>query len=315
MHTEQFRARFLVGPTAVGKSAIAQSIAENDHFDIVSADSMLVYRHMNIGTAKPTVEEQARAKYWCMDLAEPGFFFSAGLYRNAALAALTSIASNRSSAIVVGGTGLYVKALTHGIQQTPTPDLHLRAELDIVARDRPVAKLQEMLQRMAPDLLNSLSDKLNPRRLVRAIELAHAGILQPPASWKKVEKGPILTGLRLDPVQLQVRIDQRAREMFHRGLIDEVKGLLSAGYGMSQTVQSAIGYVEAIAVINGSCTVDEAIQRTARRTFQLARRQMTWFRHQANVDWIDIDIGMDAATIAEAVKESWRRHGPTPIAE
>ena len=130
-----------------------------------------------------------------------------------------------------------------------------------------------------------------------------------------MEKGPVLTGLRLDPVQLKMRIDQRAREMFHRGLIDEVKCLLAAGYGMSQTAQSAIGYVEAIAVINGSCTVDEAVQRTARRTFQLARRQMTWFRHQANVDWIDIDIGMDAATIAEAVKESWRRHGPTPIAE
>ncbi|MEI6808689.1 MAG: tRNA (adenosine(37)-N6)-dimethylallyltransferase MiaA [bacterium] len=304
---------FLVGPTATGKSAVAQRLAEDDQFDIVSADSMLVYRGMDLGTAKPTCEDRARARYWCMDLVDAGSLFSVGLFRNSALAAISQIAMSGRKAIVAGGTGLYIKALTHGLSQTPPADPVFRAELDRIAGSQPVAELQSMLNKLAPELYNALSDKLNPRRLVRALELAHTGIRQPPASWKHENTGPMITGLRLDPAQLKMRIVQRARNMFKTGLIDEVKVLLAAGFGQSPTARSAIGYTEAIALLNGSLTEEDAVQQTARRTFQLARRQMTWFRHQANVDWIDIDIGMDAATIAGAVKESWRKHGPAPI--
>lgn len=313
MNTTPASAYFLVGPTATGKSAVAQLIAEADGLDIVSADSMLVYRGMDIGTAKPTSSERARARYWCMDLVEAGSAFSVGLFKAAATEALARITAAGRKAIVVGGTGLYVKALTHGLSETPAADQALRAELDLMAREKPVAALQEMLQQLAPDLYNALADKRNPRRLVRALELARAGILKPPASWKHGDTGPVMPGLRLDMAQLRKRIEDRARLMFTTGLLDEVRTLLSAGLGRSPTAQGAIGYAEAIAVIGGTCTVEEAIGRTAQRTFQLARRQMTWFRHQANIDWIDIEIGMDAGTIAAAVRKSWRNHGPTPI--
>lgn len=313
MHAAQLEAYFLVGPTAVGKSAVAQRIAEDDNFDIVSADSMLVYRGMDIGTAKPLRADQARARYWCMDLVEPGSLFSTGLYRNAALAAVAAIAARGGTAMVVGGSGLYVKALTHGLSPAPPSDRKLRAELDRIARDGHVDQLQEMLQRLAPAMFNALDDQRNPRRLVRAIELAHAGIRQAPVSWKAAPAGPVLTGLKLDPAQLRTRIEERVRNMFRAGLIEEVGSLLAGGFSKSPTARSAIGYAEAIAVIDGSCTGEEAVQRTTQRTYQLARRQMTWFRHQSNVDWIDIDIGTDAATIAKAVKESWRKHGPAPI--
>lgn len=306
-------AHFLVGPTAVGKSAVAQQIAEDDGFDIVSADSMLVYRGMDIGTAKPSRDEQARARYWCIDLVDAGAPFSVGLFRDAALAALSKIAMARRKAIVIGGTGLYVKALTHGLSHTPPADIEFRAQLDRIAGERPVAELQEMLRESAPDLFKALSDKRNPRRLVRALELAHAGIRRPPGSWKSRNAGPVLTGLRTDPLLLRARIGDRVRNMYGAGLVDEVKALVAAGFGRSSTARSAIGYSEAVAVLEGSCTEEEAIRRTAQRTFQLARRQMTWFRHQADVDWIDIDIGTNTATIARAVKESWRKHGPSSV--
>ncbi|MEI6970921.1 MAG: tRNA (adenosine(37)-N6)-dimethylallyltransferase MiaA [bacterium] len=305
---------FLVGPTASGKSAVAQLLAESEGFDIVSADSMLVYRGMDIGTAKPTRPEQARARYWCMDLVDAGTLFSVGLFRDAATAALSGIAVAGRRAIVVGGTGLYIKSLTHGLSHTPPANPSLRAELDLMAGERPISELQEMLRNEAPDLYNALPDKLNPRRLVRAIELARAGVLQPSSSWRQVNTGPVLAGLRFDPALLRKRIEERAGAMFRSGLLDEVRLLLAAGFGHSPSARSAIGYAEAAAVLDGTCTVDEAIERTARRTFQLARRQMTWFRHQANVDWIDVEIGMDTTTIAKSVKESWRKNGPTPIA-
>lgn len=311
--TVETRAYILAGPTASGKSAVAQRLAEDEHFDIVSADSMLVYRGMDLGTAKPTREDRTRARYWCMDLVDAGSPFSVGLFRSSALAAISQIAMAGRKAIVAGGTGLYIKALTHGLLQTPPADPVFRAELDRIAGSKPVAELQDMLNKLAPELYNALSDKLNPRRLVRALELAHTGIRQPPESWKRKNSGPMITGLRMNLVQLKVRIEDRARNMFKAGLTNEVKGLLAAGFGQSPTAGSAIGYTEAIALLNGTLTEAEAIQQTAQRTFQLARRQMTWFRHQANVDWIDIDIGMDAATIAGAVKESWRKHGPAPI--
>lgn len=313
MKPERLSAYFLVGPTATGKTAVAQHLAEDDNFDIVSADSMLVYRGMDVGTAKPTTTDRARARYWCLDQVDAGSSFSVGLFKDAAVAALSAIAGAGRKAIVAGGTGLYIKALTHGLSQTPPADPAIRMELDRLAVEKPVTELQNMLEQLAPELYRGLSDKRNPRRLVRAIELARSGISQPPASWQRNNTGPVLTGLRLDPVQLKARIETRAENMFRTGLLDEVKALLAAGFGQSPTAQGAIGYVEAIAVLDGSLTVREAVQQTVRRTFQLARRQMTWFRNQENVDWIDIDIGMDAATIAAAVRESWRKHGPAPV--
>jgi len=314
------RAYFLVGPTASGKTAVAQRIAEEDGFDIVSADSMLVYRGMDIGTAKPSLEEQARVRYWCMDLAEPGTHFNVSRFKDAAVDALSKITSEGKRAIVAGGTGLYVKALTHGLSPTP-PALfasHVPGSGNRVADTREamvasVPELQEILQREAPEVYAAMPDKQNPRRLSRAIEMARTGIKQPLNLWKEQGAGPVLTGLRLPMAQLRIRIEERVRGMYRNGLPEEARALCATGFDNATTAKAAIGYAEAIAHLEGRFTIEEAITQTTRRTYQLARRQMTWFRNQANVDWIDVEIGMDAATIARSIKESWRKHGAAPI--
>ena len=291
-------AHFLVGPTAAGKTAVAQRLAEEDGFDIVSADSMLVYRGMDIGTAKPSPKEQAGVKYWCMDLADPGEHFSVGLYRNAALNALSSIAARGGKAAVVGGTGLYIKALTHGLAAAPSADPAIRAELERILSAKSVLELQEILLREAPGTYEALQDKRNPRRLIRAIELARAGVRGPLESWKK-NTGPVLTGLRMSLDQLRPRIERRVRKMYESGLLEEVNGLLSSGFATSSTAKGAIGYDEAGAVLDKRLSLEEAILVTTQRTVQLARRQATWFRSEPDIAWFEATASLPLAETLE----------------
>ncbi len=307
------RAFFIVGPTCSGKTAVAQHLAENLGFDILSADSMLVYKGMDIGTAKPSPAERSRARYHGIDVVEPSESFSAAMYQELALDALSQAASNGRAVIVAGGTGLYIRSIIDGLSPYTPADPALRREAEQLLREQGVAALQEWLRRENSEMLNSLQDRMNPRRLVRALEMTQAGVAQRGRQWRSADELPPIPGLRFAPAQLLARIEKRAQEMFASGLLNEVERLLASGFETAPTARQAIGYAEAVACISGICSTEQAIERTIVRTRQLVKRQNTWFRRQAKVEWLDCDESMTVANIAVLVKEHWTAYGPTPV--
>lgn len=304
------RAFFLVGPTACGKTEIAQRLAEQEGRGILSADSMLVYRGMDVGTAKPSAEERGGIPYGGLDLVEPAESFSVGRYMEAARKFLEEARRAGRGTIVAGGTGLYVKCLTEGLDTLPEEDPSLRLELEQCLAERGIEGLQEELRRVDESRLEGLKDPLNPRRLIRAIELARhqAG---KPASWGGQPEVP-LVGLSMEPGMLAKRIEARVERMYGQGLLDEAAGLRERA-GLSKTALQAIGYAEAFGVLDGALSVGEAMFRTVVRTRQLAKRQMTWFRGQARVEWVAVERGMRLEETADAVATCWRKYGATPV--
>ena len=263
------QAYVLVGPTASGKSSVAQLLAEQSGAPIVSADSMNIYRGMDIGTAKPSFQEQETVSYYGLDLADPTEPFSVGDWLNGVKPAFDG-----QTSIVAGGTGLYVKCLLAGLDELPAADEALRARAEKMS----LAELQAEARAAAPEAYQALSDKNNPRRLVRLLE--HGGLPQK----QKVEL-PTVVGLHVERDVLHKRIAARVDKMYAGGLIEEARGLTA--FELSVTAEKAIGYAEAFAVLRGEMTEAQAKERTIIRTRQLAKRQMTWFRTQLNVEWVD----------------------------
>ena len=307
---------FLVGPTAIGKTAVVQWLAERFDFDILSADSMLVYRGMDIGTAKPSSDEQSIVRYWCIDLVSHHERFSVGNYLEAARQAIKSIVLNGRSLIVSGGTGLYVKSLINGLTSQAPMHMAIRSQAEQLLRGEGVGALQDWLKTENSVLYDSLADKKNPRRLIRALESAYSDEHKPGNAkwWKNGKASPRICGLVLPSDQLYARIESRVQNMYSTGLIEEVKRLLAQGFESAPTANQAIGYAEVVDYFKKRCSIDDAINKTIIRTRHLAKRQMTWFRHQANVDWLHIDVSMPISEIAGKVIKCWKAHGPTPLA-
>lgn len=304
---------FLVGPTCVGKTAVAQRIAERGDFDILSADSMLVYRGMDIGTAKPGVAEQSKVRYWGIDLVTPQEPFSVGTYREFALRAIESVISSGRKMIVTGGTGLYVKSLIDGLATRGPTNNEIRLKGECLLREKGVESLQEWLKAEDRTLYESLPDKRNPRRLIRALERLDAGCMSNDEHLKRGDAGPCIPGLSLPSDQLHERIERRVRDMYLGGLMGEVERLIEQGFESAPTARHAIGYAEAVDCVKGLCSMEDAIEKTITRTRQLVRRQNTWFRHQANVHWLHGDVSMSIAQTANKVLEYWQATGPTRI--
>lgn len=221
--------------------------------------------------------------------------------------------AGRPAVLVVGGTGLYVKGLIQGLRTAPPANSAVRAYWSDVLEEEGIEALQEGLRRRSPGLFESLRDKQNARRLLRALELAEAGVQAAPRTWDVERESAPLAGLRLRPELLKARIDRRVREMYAAGFLEEVRALLTRGPALSETARQAIGYAEAIDHLAGRCSLDEAVARTQARTRQLAKRQRTWFAHQANVHWIDVEDGMPVEEIAGRVMRHWSDHGAIDI--
>jgi len=316
----------LAGATATGKTAVAQVLAEQFGCTILSSDAMLVYRGMDIGTAKPTPLERGRVPYFGIDLVSPSEPFSTGLWLNSARSSFRAATTGpnafcgisadtpfpQGGLIVVGGTGLYIKALISGFDSEEA-DPALRAGWQALFAREGLTALRQALAARSPDALATLSDPANPRRLIRALEHLDArGSL--PEQWKKQNSPSVpIAVLRLPREQLHARIEQRVVNMFRHGLVDEVRALRQTYPVWSATASQAIGYAETCGLLNGTLTVREATERIVIRTRQLAKRQETWFRHQTQAVWIDIDEKDPPALIAKRVLKIWRHYGPTPI--
>jgi tRNA dimethylallyltransferase len=291
----------VVGPTASGKTDLALAIARRLSVEVLVADSRQVYRGMDIGTAKPDAAARAAVPHHLLDLADPDQPFSVALWVAAARAAVADIVDRGRLPMLVGGTGLYVEALLHGhdyASQAWAPEV--RAELTERLDAEGLAPLADELALLDPAIA-AATDLRNPRRVLRALERARGGGAAPGRTpWA----GRVaLIGLSRPRDVLARRIDQRARWLFeHGGLLDEVRGLIDAGYGPELRPMSGHGYHEAAAHLAGELTLEEAIELTARRTRQYAKRQHTWFRREPRITWLAAGnrAGDDPALAEEA---------------
>jgi len=309
-------AQILVGPTAVGKSAVAQWIAEQEGAAVLSADSMLVYRGMDIGTAKPTAEERGSVPYFGIDCVSAGEPFSVGDW----LATVRREASAwpaSSPLVVAGGTGLYVRALLSGLDAPPSDPAERARWRDLYAREGLPALQRAVEERGCASLL-APGDLDNPRRILRALERSAAGS-ESRGDWGDPAALSPVVGLSMPRDQLASRILRRVEIMFDQGLVDEALAIRAAATAATDapdgdsTSSQAIGYAEALAYADGSLSRAEAVERIAARTRQLAKRQYTWFRHQLNVVWVDVSDGESPDAVGPRVLEAWSHHDPTPV--
>jgi tRNA dimethylallyltransferase len=293
----------LVGPTATGKSAIALQVAEQrGDIEIVVVDAMQVYRRMDIGTAKPTLEEQRRVRHHMIDVAEPSVDYSLSLYQRDAQAAIRDIESRGRVPLLVGGTGLYLRSLIDGLDIPPQYE-SIRVELEA---DDDTSALHRRLAAIDP-LAASRMEPTNRRRVVRALEVT-LGSGRPFSSFgpglTTYASSPVrLLALGMDRDRLDARIAARYAQQIETGFLDEVRALLDEPAGLSRTAAQALGYKELIAHLQGEGSLDDALDVAIRRTRRFARRQERWFRRDPRIRWID---GAKPLEALEAVLEECR---------
>jgi tRNA dimethylallyltransferase len=280
----------IVGPTAVGKTAISIQMAGRLGGEIVSADSRLFYRGMDIGTAKPTLEERRDIPHHLIDVADPGTSWSLALFQQAAAEAIAGIQARGHLPFLVGGSGQYIHAVTHGwVPPATGPDTHLRAELEAEAQAKGYQALHAELLELDPAAAEKI-DPRNVRRTVRALEVIRlTGKKFSEQSRQTESLQRLLTiGLTRPRPELYARIDARIEAMFSEGLLTEVQGLLDSGYSPSLPTMSAIGYRECIRVLNGSMDVEQAKVEMRRLTRIFVRRQANWFKlNDPSIHWFE----------------------------
>jgi len=277
----------IVGATATGKTGLSLELAERvAGTQIISADSRQVYRGMDIGTAKATAAERQLVPHHAIDLVDPDVQFTAADYQRAAFDALATIAADDGVALLVGGTGLYVRAVARGMPLTETGrDEALRARLEERLAGEGLESLARELEARAPSVAAG-TDLANSRRVVRALERVSVAGDRPPPAPRGYPARSVWIGLSLDPSENARRIDERARAQFAAGLLEEARQLRER-FDPALPAFSATGYREAFDVLDGKISLEEGIARDAARTRQLARRQRTWFRAEPDVNWLD----------------------------
>jgi tRNA dimethylallyltransferase len=269
---------FVVGPTAVGKTALAIELAEKFDAEIVSADAFQVYRCLDVLTAKPDAEAQRRVRHHLLGQIPLSETMSAAIFRELACGALADIHLRKKNAIVVGGSGLYLKGITHGFDRVPPPDPKLRDELSAL----PLKELAEQLRKLSPELA-ARTDLRNPRRVVRAMEIASASMV---VRGLRPATAATACGVLLlrDRADLYQRINDRVSAMFRAGVEEEVRVLPEVG----PTADSALGLEEIRALIAGQISREECIAKIQQATRRYAKRQLTWFRHQTSFPLLNL---------------------------
>jgi len=279
----------IVGPTASGKSSLALRVARARGGEIVSCDSLQVYRGLDIGSAKATLAERRDVRHHLIDVVGPDDAFSAAEYSRLARAAIAGITNRHRLPIVAGGTGLYLKALLEGLFEGPARDEGRRRRLESLAERFGDPRLHRLLRSLDP----AAAERIQPAdrvRIVRALEVywatgrpitEHHGAGAEPLQGHRI----LLLGLDPDRESLRRVVEKRTRAMLAAGLVDEVRRLLDAGLPPTARPLQAIGYRDALAVLKGKSTPEQAQQAIVTATMRFAKRQMTWFRHQADVTW------------------------------
>ena len=306
----------LVGPTATGKSAIALDLAEKIQADepetraeIINADASLLYQGMDIGTAKPSPAERSRAPHHQIDVLTVRDRASVAAFQRSARGDIDAVESRGHLPIIAGGSGLYVRALTDDLD-FPGTDPAVRTRLSERAEQEGTATLHAELARLDPVAAERV-EASNTRRIVRALEVIEITGRPFSACLPRYEDiaPTVHIALRCERRLLDKRINERARAMFEGGLVEEVEALIDQGIREGETAPRAIGYAQALAVIDGTMSVPEAIAATALATRQLASRQIKWFRRDPRVRWIDVDLAEDGrctdAERSRVTRQAW----------
>lgn len=298
----------IVGPTAVGKTAVAIELVNKVGGEIVSADSMAVYKYMDIGTAKPTLEEQTKAKFHLIDVVEPDVQYNVGEFQQLAHRSIDEILEHNPPAVIVGGSGLYVRAAIDGLDlSVPADNPKLRSKLEDEARIYGKEYVHEKLVKVDP----AAAERIHPnnlKRVIRALEIYES--TGTPASVffdkdsRRESRYPDASffGLTMDRDKVYERIDRRVDAMVEAGLVEEVKDLLDRGLDSSLSSMQGLGYKEMVGYLQGQYSLDEAIALLKKNTRRFAKRQYTWFRADSRIKWIDVE-GRTAEEVSRIIKE------------
>lgn len=294
----------LAGPTAVGKSEVALQLAERLRGEIISVDSMQVYRGLDIGTAKPSPAERERVPHHLIDVAGLSEAFDAAKFARLAHAAVAEISARGCVPILCGGTGLYFKAFREGLGEAPPAHAALRAELAALPLETLLAELRER------DLETFAAiDRKNSRRVVRAVEvirLTGRPFSEQRADWNAKTGTPnaeLFFGLTRPTADLHARINARVDEMFRRGLVEETRRLLGEGLAQNPTAMQAIGYRQVVEHLHGERSLEATVELVKVRTRQFAKRQLTWFRRHALLEWIELAAANSCGEMVNRIAE------------
>lgn len=295
----------IAGPTASGKTALAVELAKEYNGEVVSCDSMYVYKRMNIGTAKPSMEERQGIVHHMIDVAEPEEDFSVSKYCAMACPIIDDIVARGKTAIIAGGTGLYMDSLIKGNEFAPFPSTGVREKLEIRAAEAGMEAMREELRAVDPEAAARLKDL---RRIIRALEVFYETGETITAHNKRTQAVPPKyqpLWLGLDFAQrsdLYRRIDLRVSVMLEQGLIKEIRDLLRSGVPARATSMQAIGYKEFVAALAGRGTLEEAADSVRKSSRHYAKRQLTWFRRNGNIHWIIRQTGESGEEILQKAR-------------
>ena len=299
----------VVGPTASGKTKLAVHLAKAYDGEVVSCDSMQIYKHMDIGTAKPTPEEMEGVRHHLIDIIGPGEDFSVGKYVQLADACVQDILSRGRTVIIAGGTGLYVDSLISGRTFAPVPQTGKREVLEARMREVGGEAMLEALRAVDPEAAQRLHPA-DEKRIIRALEVYEETgktITQHNLETQAIPPRyrPVWLGLDYaDRAVLYRRIDLRVDLMLQAGLLDEIRALLALGVSPAATAMQAIGYKEFFGALDGSCTLEEAAALCKQRSRNYAKRQLTWFRRNPEIRWLRLTGQEDFSAVLAAARQN-----------
>jgi tRNA dimethylallyltransferase len=279
----------VLGPTAAGKTELALELAQNINGEIVNADSQQVYCYMDIGTGKPSKDDRERVRHHLIDSVNPDEEFNAAVYRRLATECIGEIHQRGAHVVVCGGTGLYLKALTHGLFRGPGQDHEIRRVLDREIREQGLAPLYRRLVEIDPTVTSTIHPN-DHQRIIRALEV-YQSTGRPLSEWQKehaFQENPfdvLKIGVLRERTELYDLINRRSERMIQDGLLDEARGLVARGYGLDLKPLHSVGYRQMGEVIQGRKELPEALAEMKQETRHLAKRQLTWFRRDDEIHW------------------------------
>lgn len=305
IHHKKIPLIIILGPTAVGKSELAIELAQNFGFEIVNADSMQVYRGMDIGSAKPSLKERNLVAHHLIDIKDPDEEFSAAQFKEEARNSIVSLAQAGTIALVVGGTGFYIRALTKGLFPAPSADLKLREELKKKEETQGKWYLYKELEKVDPEA----ASRIHPNdtfRIIRALEVFYLtgrpiSQQQKNHQFKHSYFNPLKIGLMRNRREIYNRIDQRVDKMIKDGLVDEVRQLLKRRYPQTIKPFQSLGYKQILSYLQGDVSLDEAVRLIKRNTKRYGKRQLTWFKKDSEIRWFNLPN--QSSNIKEAIKK------------
>ena len=294
----------ILGPTAVGKSDVALELAANVNAEIINADSQQVYRRMDIGTGKPSTADRDRVLHHLIDIVEPDEEFNAAIFRRLALEKIDEIRNREKNEIVCGGTGLYLKALTRGLFSGSKQDPGIRGALEAEIQTGGLSALYRRLEHLDPKATTWIHPH-DRQRIIRALEVYEL-TGKPMSAWQEEHSfresafETLKVGLKRDRAELYELINRRCERMIQEGLLEEVRGLVAKGYGLDLKPMQSVGYRHMGLVLQNKLTLEEALTLMQQDTRHLAKRQMTWFRQDREIQWFHPDT--QRQRITEAVE-------------